>query len=442
MDFIVKKKRKKVLLSTVPMPEISMVNQVPGRKIDPAKITSVEECIKIANNESFLGGRSQPAIGLRFLKENIPSVDILEFPEWGEFNDATKQGYDVLGISFYTTNFNAAVKMAGIARENGVREVWAGNYGTFTPGASSHFDKIFIGYPDRELKSLIENEKIDAIRHPIITTPFSSVLPAGEEAGYLFTIKGCRFKCEFCCTKIFSPDIDILSIKEIERALATYKEMGIRYINIGDETFLQHRTHARRVLELLKKYGMKWFCSSRVDLITGNVRELARFGFDSVYMGIESMNDANLLDQKKGQSSDKIYRVFSELRENNVSTSGTYILGLPNDTVPSLKEDLDKLSRLPVNIIIFIIFTPYPELPIYGEWLTGGLITSHNWDEYDGLHVVFRHPHMSREELMGIYEYAICNVYSPYNYNKRRVLQRIKKLQNSRPGMPAMAHER
>jgi hypothetical protein len=108
---------KKALFTTVPKPAISIVNQIPGRKIEPRNLETVSDCLKLANNESFLGGRSQPALGLRFLEENLETADILEFPEWDEFKNAVNAGYDVVGISFYTTNFYEAIAMARMARE-------------------------------------------------------------------------------------------------------------------------------------------------------------------------------------------------------------------------------------------------------------------------------------------------------------------------------------
>ena len=441
MDFYINKKRKKALLTTVPMPEISIINQVPGRIIRPNELDSIEDCLIVANNESFLGGRSQPAIGLHFLKENVPSVDILEFPKWDDYEEALKNNYDVVGISFYTTHFYAAKKMAKMAKEAGIKEVWAGNFGALTPGVSDYFDRAFIGCAENDLKIALENEAIKEVKHPVITTPFSAVLRSGEKAGYIFTSRGCKFKCEFCCSPIFFQGSDTISLSEIERVLDIYRDMGINYINVGDETFLQNHGHAKKVINLMHKRDMKWFCTSRADLILGNVEELKEKGFNSVYMGIESMNDDNLLDQNKGQYTEKIIAVLDELKHYGISTSGTYILGLDKDTKESIKNDLERLNKLLINILIFIIFTPYPELPLYPKWKKDGKIIHDNWKEYDGLHMVFKHPFLSPEEAKETLNYAVCNVYSPYNYNKRRVLRRLDQLKREKESLKVQTRE-
>lgn len=418
---------KRALFTTVPCSHISLVNQMPARRIEPRQLETVDECILVANNESFLSGRFPPQLGLRFLGENLPSSDILEYPQWSEYEEALRSGYDVVGISFYSTSFYTAEKMAAMAREAGVGEVWAGNYGAMTPGAEGVFDRVFIGYPERELSRILEDRKHERIRHPLMTTPMH-FMPEGEEAGYLFTIRGCRYACRFCASTEFSRGMDRIDLEEIERVLRRYREMGIRYILVSDETFLQERDHSREVIRLLNKNEMRWWCTTRGDLLLGKVKELKEKGLHSAYIGVESVRDKNLEHQNKGESSAKVVRVLDELKENGIAAAGTYILGLPDDTAQTIEEDLEILNRLPLFITIFLVYTPYPGVEAYREYKRRGLLTSHDWREYDGGHLVFRHPHMSKEEVRRMFEYAITNVYNPRCYNKRRVLKRLDEL--------------
>lgn len=426
MHFIPKQK-KKVLFTTVPASSVSIVNQIPGRKIEINALNTVDDCILVANNESFQSGKIQPAIGLHFLKENIPSIDMLEYPTWAEYENALAKRYDIIAIGFYTVNYYDAVAMVLMARGYGVKEVWAGNYGALTPGVAGIFDRIITGCAEKELKLAIEGELLKSIKHPILTTPFR-MLSHEESAGFLITKRGCKYKCKFCSTSYFSTGVDTIAIEEIERLLDVYREMGVKYIIIFDETFLQDRTHARKTIELLHKKNMKWFCTTRADLLTGHALELKRQGCDGVYIGIESMNNNNLVDQRKGEAINKVINTIEELHGTGISVSGTYILGLPHDTRESIMEDLERLSRLPVFVLIFLVYTPYPELPQYRTLQDNGFIINNDWRFYDGMNMVFRHPHMTTEQVRELFEYAVCNVYNPYNYNKRRVLQRMDRI--------------
>ena len=39
--------------------------------------------------------------GLRFIKQNIPEVELLEYPLWQEFQAKLNEGWDIIGFSFY-----------------------------------------------------------------------------------------------------------------------------------------------------------------------------------------------------------------------------------------------------------------------------------------------------------------------------------------------------
>ena len=91
---------------------------------------------------------------------------MIEYPHWNEYTDALKNVYDIVEIGFYTTNYYDAIKMAKMAKESGVKEVWAGNFGSLTPGVLDYFDRVFTGYAERELKLAIDGIPLDKIRHP------------------------------------------------------------------------------------------------------------------------------------------------------------------------------------------------------------------------------------------------------------------------------------
>ena len=67
--------------------------------------------------------------GLRFIKQNVPEVQILEYPLWHEYVEKLKQGWDVVGFSFYHNQIGEIREMIAEARLQGVKEIWAGNYG-------------------------------------------------------------------------------------------------------------------------------------------------------------------------------------------------------------------------------------------------------------------------------------------------------------------------
>lgn len=115
--------------------------------------------------------------GLRFIKQNVPGIEILEYPTWSEYRERIRKGnYDIAGFSFYIHEIPHVLEMIEFARANGVKEIWGGNYGILTKPIQKHFDKIFIGYAEHDVAKAL-GRKIGRIRHPPLV--FYIGTPAG-----------------------------------------------------------------------------------------------------------------------------------------------------------------------------------------------------------------------------------------------------------------------
>jgi hypothetical protein len=58
------------------------------------------------------------SFGLRFIKQNVPEVEILEFPTWTEYvNKILECNWDVVGFSFYLNEIHEILEMVEYARE-------------------------------------------------------------------------------------------------------------------------------------------------------------------------------------------------------------------------------------------------------------------------------------------------------------------------------------
>ena len=137
------------------------------------------------------------SFGLRFLKQNIPELEIMEFPGWEEYTKKLQEGWDVVGLSFYLSETHEALEMAEAARKAGIPEIWAGNYGALTPEIQDNFDKIFVGYAENQVAPYFGREVKDVIHPPLIeylNSPFNVKL---NIYGVMFTTRGCPVGCNF-----------------------------------------------------------------------------------------------------------------------------------------------------------------------------------------------------------------------------------------------------
>ena len=92
--------------------------------------------------------------GLRFIKQNVPEIEILEYPLWHEYINKLKEGWDIVGFSFYQHEIGEVIKMAEEARTQGVRELWAGNYGVLDSIVNDIVDRVILGPGENEIAKL------------------------------------------------------------------------------------------------------------------------------------------------------------------------------------------------------------------------------------------------------------------------------------------------
>ncbi|VVB63114.1 Radical SAM superfamily protein [uncultured archaeon] len=361
------------------------------------------------------------SFGLRFLKQNIPELEILEFPTWEEYLRKLEEGWDVVGLSFYLSETHEALEMAEAARRANVGQVWAGNYGALTQEIQDKFDRIFVGYSEHQLAPFFGRQIKDVLHPPLIeylNTPFGIKL---NIYGVLFTTRGCPVGCKFCQTPVFCNKPNPVPIESLERVVAYYKENGINVVLIEDENFGCNRRHADAVVELLDKYEMVWGCMARADYLRGKIDEWAEMrlrkgknrvaGFGGAAIGIENLHQERLDDIKKKEGTEDILEAVRKLQKHGLGTVGYYMIGFEGDTKESLREDIPKLASLKLDITQICVLTPLPQTPLWREIEEKYGIWDHDYHNYDGKHLVWNHPNLQPEEIPGILDWSFKQVY-------------------------------
>jgi len=349
-----------------------------------------------------------PPFGLRFLRENVPGIETLEYPSWGKFERALSKKVDVLGISFYTYEIPIVKEMVRIARrEYGVKEIWGGNYGVLTPGVEELFDKIFIGYAEEQVyETVYEKPFPGPLHHPsIVVEEYTPLVPfVRGRMGILFTHRGCNLKCTFCQTPVFSPTISPIPFDEVKKTLLHYHQKGVKVVLFAEENFNPYLN--RELISLIQSLGMRWFAQTRLDYIHNRVKELVETGFIGGLFGLESFNEKNLKFLDKREAKEKMIETLFEMEKYELFVQGTYIFGFEDDIEESIKRDIEFLNTLPLMVYHIFVLTPLPRTPLahYIESKFG--VFEKDWSRFDCLHLTWNHPHISREKMDRLVRYA------------------------------------
>jgi len=355
---------------------------------------------------------AQISPGLRFLKQNVPELEILEYPTKEEYLRKLEEGWDVVGFSFYGHEIPEILEMADLAREKGVGELWAGNYGALTPGMELYFDRVFRGYAEEEVASFFGRKIKEVVHPPLVysfTSPFWFKL---NRFGVISTSRGCPFRCNFCQIKLFCPKPYTLPLRSIERVLAYYAEKKIWQVWIFDDTFGVFRQHAEKVISLLEEYGFYWIPMTTIRILLENWEDWTERGMVGAVIGVESLNQENLDFLKKGHSVREVYELAQRVKEKKESgippelrfhkfphLLAFYMLGFENETVKGIKESVRKLKELPFLFTQLFVLTPIPGTELWDYIGEKYGIFESDLHKYDGKHLVWNHPHLLPEEV-------------------------------------------
>jgi radical SAM superfamily enzyme YgiQ (UPF0313 family) len=367
------------------------------------------------------------SFGLRFLKQNIPELQIVEFPTFEGYKERLEEGWDVVGISFYISETEEALEMADFARASGaVGEVWAGNYGALTPSVQEKFDRVFVGYAEEQVARFF-NRKVDRIIHPPLIEHLDT--PIGLKLniyGALFTIRGCSVGCSFCQATSFCNRPSPLPLESIERVLSYYRDQGINVVVIEDESFGANRRHADKVVDLLDEYGMVWGCMARADYLIDKIDEWAQMrrqrpsrrgggknpvrGFAGAAIGIENLHQEVLDGVAKREGAGEIMETVEKLKSYGLGTVGYYMIGFPTDTAASIREDVERLASLKLDLTQICVLTPLPRTKLWEEVAGRYGISDLDYHHFDGKHLVWNHPNISPEEMEQLLDWSMRRV--------------------------------
>ena len=90
-------------------------------------------------------------------------------------------------------------------------------------------------------------------------------------------------------------------------------------------------------------------------------------GLVHVYLGAESSSDEMLNSLNKGTSVDQNKLAIDLLREHDIVTEASFMIGSPNETWETVKATANEAIRLNPDIAVFPVLTPMPFTPVWDE---------------------------------------------------------------------------
>jgi radical SAM superfamily enzyme YgiQ (UPF0313 family) len=209
-------------------------------------------------------------------------------------------------------------------------------------------------------------------------------LPYGQEWPYLFTARGCPYKCPYCASHSFWGSYRYHSAEYVVNEIdVLVRKFGVSNIYSVDDLFIAPKSRLleiRRLLEergLLGKVRFKGFI--RINLVDEEViRVLKELCFTEVRFGMETASE-RLLPQVKDQpfTIAQVERVIELCAQNGLPLSASFMFGIPGETAEDIHATRGFLrkhrGRLTVSGIY--LMQPVPGSRYWDESLASGKVS-------------------------------------------------------------------
>jgi radical SAM superfamily enzyme YgiQ (UPF0313 family) len=255
-----------------------------------------------------------------------------------------------------------------------------------------------------------------------------------RDNGTIDCSRGCPYKCSFCTIiNVQGRKMRLRSPDAIEAALReNYRKRSTSFYFFTDDNFARNRNWEAIfdvLIRLREEEKIPLSFMMQVDVLSyrtpGFVEKAARAGCSNVFIGMESLNPANLAAASKNQNLVGDFKsLIAAYKTAGIWCHVGYILGFPFDTRESILADLKRLmDEIQVDMASFFILTPLPGSVDHARYVREGAYVSPDFNLYDSFHETMDYPGFPTPgSLSALYEEVWKSFYSFENMT--RVLQR------------------
>ena len=232
---------------------------------------------------------------------------------------------------------------------------------------------------------------------------YSLVLPDARLAA-ISTSRGCDHDCSFCSQQKFwekswrARD----PLKVADELAYLYAAHNVTLFLITDEYPTRDAGRWEALLDALiaKHLPIHLLMETRVSDIIRDRELIGKYrqaGVVYISLGVESADQSRLDALHKGQSLEQARQAFEILREHEIVSEASFMVGFPDETSDSIKETMKLAQQYNPDIANFFTFTPWPYADGYQELQP--LIKVHDYGKYNMVDPVLEPHQLSTLEI-------------------------------------------
>lgn len=239
--------------------------------------------------------------------------------------------------------------------------------------------------------------------------------------------RGCHNRCGFCylATRGLRAPYRTRAVADVCRQIADRDEP---YLVFTDNNLGADRAYLRRLCRALRPLERIWSAAISLDVTDDPalVREMALAGCTGVFIGFESLAEANLVRMNKRHTPRPIEYAerIRRLHEAGIQVNGSFVLGFDEDRRDVFARTAAWIEEQRLECATFHILTPYPGTPLFRQFEAEGRLLHRDWSKYDTAHAVFRPRHLTPQELELGYDWLYRRLFSVASIWRRRPANR------------------
>jgi len=240
-----------------------------------------------------------------------------------------------------------------------------------------------------------------------------------------YTSRGCPALCTFCLWpqthsghrwRLRSAG-DVAA--EMRFALDAFPQL--KEIFFDDDTFNYQKARTIELCRQIRPLKATWSCTSRVTTDYETLKAMREAGCRLLIVGYESGDPQILKNIKKGATIDMALRFTANAKKLGLRVHGDFIVGLPGETLESIRRTIEFAKRLDCETIQVSIAHPYPGTEFYEYARSNNLLTTGSMTDEVGHQLpTVVYPGLGRAELLDWVE----RFYGDY-YFRPRVIWRV-----------------
>lgn len=209
----------------------------------------------------------------------------------------------------------------------------------------------------------------------------------GGRAGLISTSRGCPFGCIFCaCKEAFNRTYRTRCLDNVFDEIEYYlKNYQVSELFVMDDCFGLDKDRAIRFCQGMIERGyhrkVLWWCQIRVDRVDEELlSHMKAAGCKIISFGIESGVQRILDSIAKRVTLEQIERAVKIAKESGLEPRGSFIIGLPTETLMDSLKTIFFSLKLPLSQAKFGLATPYPGTKLWEIALAEGQVRDQGED--------------------------------------------------------------